>query len=159
MSTPNEKFREVEMETKLKLVKLEKIVPKQKLSANGVEIVKCIENNSVQLKMQSVTPIKRRVIIPGKSVYLSADSSSYGIVAMLYQIQDRSKRPIANSSRTLSASERGCAQIEKKTLAVVWGCGKFHVYIVGLAVNIETGHKPLVPIFMHKALDLLDFRE
>ncbi|GBM86640.1 hypothetical protein AVEN_71840-1 [Araneus ventricosus] len=74
MSTPNEKFREVEMKTKLKLVNLEKIVPKQKLSANGVEIVKYIQKNSVQLKMPYVTFVKRKVIIPG---YADRISSSY----------------------------------------------------------------------------------
>ncbi|GBM09227.1 Retrovirus-related Pol polyprotein from transposon 17.6 [Araneus ventricosus] len=91
-----------------------------------------------------------------KSVYFSADASSYG--SMLYQIQDSSKRPITHASKTLSATERGYAQIEKKVLAVVWGCGKFHDYIVGLTANIETDHKPLVPIFMHKALDGLSPR-
>ncbi|GBM33340.1 hypothetical protein AVEN_194946-1 [Araneus ventricosus] len=40
----------------------------------------------------------------------------------------------------------------------MWGCGKFNDYIVGLTVNIETDHKPLVPIFMHKALDGLSPR-
>ncbi|GBN77495.1 Transposon Ty3-G Gag-Pol polyprotein [Araneus ventricosus] len=36
-----------------------------------------------------------------KSVYLSADASSYGIGAMLYQIKDSSQLPIAYASRTL----------------------------------------------------------
>ncbi|GBN95675.1 Transposon Tf2-8 polyprotein [Araneus ventricosus] len=54
-----------------------------------------------------------------KSVYLSADAPSYGIGAMLYQIKDSSKLPIAYASRTLSATERGYAQIEKEALAIV----------------------------------------
>ncbi|GBM68494.1 Uncharacterized protein K02A2.6 [Araneus ventricosus] len=77
---------------------------------------------------------------------------------MLYQIKDSSKLPIAYASRTLSATERDYAQIEKEALAIVWGCGKFHDYIVGLTVNIETDYRPLVPIFMHKALDGLSPR-
>ncbi|GBO08515.1 hypothetical protein AVEN_239967-1 [Araneus ventricosus] len=88
-----------------------------------------------------------------KSVYLSTDASSYGIGAILHQIKESSKLPIAYASRTLSATERGYAQIGKEALAVVWGCRKFHDYIVGLTVNIETDNKTLVPIFMHKALD------
>ncbi|GBL61837.1 hypothetical protein AVEN_251307-1, partial [Araneus ventricosus] len=93
-----------------------------------------------------------------KQVYLSADASSYGIGAMLYQIQYSSKRPIADASSTLSATERGYAQIERAALAVVWGCRKYIDYTVGLTVNIETDHKPLVNIFMHKALDVLSLR-
>ncbi|GBM86638.1 Transposon Ty3-G Gag-Pol polyprotein [Araneus ventricosus] len=54
-----------------------------------------------------------------KSVYLSADASSYGIGAMLYQIKNSSKLPIAYASRTLSATERGYAQTEKEALVVV----------------------------------------
>ncbi|GBM88229.1 hypothetical protein AVEN_206349-1 [Araneus ventricosus] len=77
---------------------------------------------------------------------------------MLYQIKDSSKLPIAYASRTLSATERGYALIEKEALAVVCGCGKFHDYIVGLTANSETDHKPLVPIFMHKGLDALSPR-
>ncbi|GBN74201.1 Transposon Tf2-9 polyprotein [Araneus ventricosus] len=42
-----------------------------------------------------------------KSVYLSADASSYGIGSMLYQIQDSSKRPITHTSKTLSATRAG----------------------------------------------------
>ncbi|GBM88460.1 hypothetical protein AVEN_17502-1 [Araneus ventricosus] len=68
-----------------------------------------------------------------KSAYLSADASSYGIGT----IQDSSKRPSA--SRTLSGTEKGYAQIEKEALAVVWGCGKFHDYIVDLTVQCTPG--------------------
>ncbi|GBN18218.1 hypothetical protein AVEN_271365-1 [Araneus ventricosus] len=48
--------------------------------------------------------------------------------------------------------------MEKEALPVVWGCAKFQEYIVGLTVNIETDHKALVPIFLHKALDALSSR-
>ena len=44
--------------------------------------------------------------------------------------------------------------IEKETLAVVFGCKKFHTYVYGRKVEVGTDHKPLQSIFtkpLHKA--------
>ena len=47
------------------------------------------------------------------------------------------------------------AQIEKEALALTWSCEKFSSYILGKPVQLETDHKPLVPILGHKSLDSL----
>ena len=36
---------------------------------------------------------------------------------------------------------------ERETLAVVWACEHFHLYIFGKHVTIYTDHKPLVSIY------------
>ena len=57
-------------------------------------------------------------------------------------------QPVAFASRTLSATERGYAQIEKEYLAIVFSCERFHQYIFGReVVAVQTDHKPLESIF------------
>ena len=41
----------------------------------------------------------------------------------------------------------GYAKLEKELLAIVFGCERFHQYIYGKQVDVETDHKPLVSIF------------
>ena len=55
-------------------------------------------------------------------------------------------KPIAFTSRSLSEVERRYAQIKKEALATTWVCEKFVDYILGTKFNIETDHKPLVPL-------------
>ena len=49
-------------------------------------------------------------------------------------------------------------QIEKEALAVTWSCEKFSDYILGSRFEIETDHKPLVPILSSKHLNDLPLR-
>ena len=75
-----------------------------------------------------------------KPTTLSVDASSKGMGAVLLQEEG----PIAYASKSLTASQRNYAQIEKEMLAIVLGCTKFHAYIYGLPnVCVETDHKPL----------------
>lgn len=55
---------------------------------------------------------------------------------------------IAYASRTLTATERNYAQIEKELLAILFACIRFDQLIVGnLKAVINTDHKPLLNIF------------
>ena len=80
---------------------------------------------------------------PNKSVTITADASSYGLGAALLQ----DGLPVAYASRTLNSSEQNYAQIEKETAAVVFACKKFHQYIYGKSIIVESDHKPLQYIF------------
>ena len=43
----------------------------------------------------------------------------------------------------MTVSERNYAQIEKELLATVFAVRKFHQYVYGVTVNVQSDHKPL----------------
>ena len=88
----------------------------------------------------------------------TADASSYGLGAVIMQKRDLQWKPIAYASRSMSQTEQRYAQIEKEALALTWACEKFTNYILGKRFQIETDHKPLVPLFSTKHLDDLPSR-
>jgi hypothetical protein len=47
----------------------------------------------------------------------------------------------------LNETQRRYPQIEKELLAIVFGCKRFHQYVYGKTITIETDHKPLENIF------------
>ena len=54
---------------------------------------------------------------------------------------------IAYGSRILTDSERRYSNIEREMLAIAWWLEKFHTYLDGRKVIVETDHKPLETIF------------
>ena len=78
-----------------------------------------------------------------KPIVLTVDSSSKGLGAAI--VQDG--KPIAYASSALSETQQRYSQIEKETLTIVFGCKKFHQYIYGQKVVVESDHKPLQSIF------------
>lgn len=65
--------------------------------------------------------------------------------------------PVEYASRSLTETEKGYAQIEQNMLAIVYGCERFHQYIYGQDVTVESDHRPLQSI-MKKALALAPAR-
>ena len=55
-------------------------------------------------------------------------------------------KPVEYASRSLSASERNWAQIEKELLAVLYGLERFDQYTYGTKVTVENDHRPLAAI-------------
>ena len=87
---------------------------------------------------------------------VSADASSYGIGAVLLQIQrDGRKAPVAYVFRALTPTEQRYSQIEKEALAMAWACEKFECYLLGQPTPflVETDHKPLQTIMNMQHLD------
>ena len=56
-----------------------------------------------------------------------------------------------NASKSLTAMQQRYAPIEQEVLAVVPGCQRFHQYIYGKKVVIQSDHKPL-EVIMKKPL-------
>nr|XP_034331791.1 uncharacterized protein LOC117690977 [Crassostrea gigas] len=80
---------------------------------------------------------------------LRTDAADDGIGAVLLQMEDDEKLPVAYASRKLQPREKAYAVIEKECLAVVWGIQKFHQYLYGREFLLETDHQPLT--YLNKA--------
>ena len=65
---------------------------------------------------------------------------------------------MAYISRSMTPTERRYAQIEKEALAFTWACERLSDYLTRLKFQIETDHKPLVPLFSTKNLEELPLR-
>ena len=83
---------------------------------------------------------------PSATTKVSADASLYGIGAVLMQHHKNQWKAVAYASRTLTETERRYAHIEKVALALIWACDKFSSYIIRKAIEMETDHKPLLPL-------------
>ena len=68
----------------------------------------------------------------------SVDSSTTGLM--------EEGQPVACVSRALTKTQKNYTQIEKETLAVVFGCEKFHQYVYGRVVEVENRPQPLQSI-------------
>ena len=100
-------------------------------------------------QLASSTPVLRYYDVRNP-VTLSVDASCKGLGAVLLQ----EGKPVAYASRALTSVQQQYAQIDKELLAIVYGCKKFHQYVYGREVEVETDHKPLQSIFkkpLHQA--------
>ena len=107
------------------------------------------------VKMELSKPSVLAHYSPTARVKVTADASSHGLGAVLTQLNKGEWRPVAFASRSMTETERRYAQIEKEALAVTWACEKFRDYVLGRNFDIETDHKPLVPLLSSKQLDSL----
>ena len=103
------------------------------------EHIKALE----QIKaMLAKAPVLRYYDV-NKEVTIQADASQRGLGACLMQ----QGQPVHYASRALTETESRYAQIEKEMLAICYAARKFHQYIYGKTVNVQTDHRPLEAIF------------
>ena len=93
---------------------------------------------------------------PSRKTKLKTDAGPKGIAVTLKQLDPESGhwRPVTYRSRALTDTEQRYSQLEKEAKAVEWGVFINQIYLYGLreAFDIDTDHKPLVPLFMgHKS--------
>ena len=84
---------------------------------------------------------------PNLPIKLSVDASNEGLGAVLLQLHDEQWHPVAYASRALNSSEQNYGQIEKETLAVVFGTEHFNQLLYGAKFVVESDHEPLQSIF------------
>ena len=113
------------------------------------------ERAFAQVKEELTQPTVLALYDPDADVRISADASSYGLEAVLFQCSEDHWRPVVYTSRSMTGTKRRYAQIEKEALAVTWACDKFSDYVLGKRFEIESDHKPLVPLLNTKQLDSL----
>lgn len=78
-----------------------------------------------------------------KQTVMIVDASPLGLGALLTQ----DGKVISYGSQALNEVETRYSQTEKESLAVVWGCEHFHLYLFGNQFKIISDHKPLESIF------------
>lgn len=78
-----------------------------------------------------------------KQTVMIVDASPLGLGALLTQ----DGKVISYGSQALNDVETRYSQTEKESLAVVWGCEHFHLYLFGNQFKIISDHKPLESIF------------
>ena len=94
--------------------------------------------------------------LPDARMVVSVDASSFGIGAVLLQVQENGHQaPVTYISRSLSEDKQCFSQIEKEALAIVWACEKLHCYVFGIEEPflIETDHRPLESIMNRQSID------
>ena len=91
--------------------------------------------------MLSTDPVLRYYDV-SKPAVVQCDSSQSGLGAVLL-IEGR---PVQYASRAMTGTEQQYAQIEKELLAIVFAMERFHTYVYGRKVSVETDHKPLISI-------------
>ena len=92
---------------------------------------------------------------PEAKTKIVSDASSYGLGAVILQENKEDWKPVAFASRSLTKTEQHYATIEKEALGITWACEKFATYVLGMRFQIETDHKPLIPLLSCKHLDNL----
>ena len=84
--------------------------------------------------------------------------SSYSLGAVLFQQTTQEWRTAAYASRSMTDTETSYAQIENEAQSLTWACEKLSPHILGMTVQLETDHKPLLPLLNHTHLDNLLLR-
>ena len=111
------------------------------------------------MKEELTKPTVLALYDPNAKTNIHADASAYGLGAVLLRYHEGEDwKPIAYASKSMSETEKRYSQIEKKALALVWACEKFADYVIGKHIQIETDHKPLVPLLGTTQLDRLPLR-
>jgi hypothetical protein len=89
---------------------------------------------------------------PNQKTCLTVDASPTGLGAILSNIDSAGNlHNVAYASRSLTLTEQRYSQTEREALAVVWGCERFHMYLIGAEFTICTNHKALEVIYSPKS--------
>ena len=118
--------------------------PMRELVKNDSEFIwdKAQEKSFQEMKSLIARDTTLAYYDPKSELTLQVDASQKGLGAAIMQ----HGRPIAFASKSLTETEQNYAQIEKEMYAITFGCERFHQYVYGRKVTVETDHKPLEAI-------------
>lgn len=120
------------------------VSPLRCLIKNNVEFLWTSEHtkafNKLKVVISNLPTLK--IFDPKLPVVIQCDASQSGLGGCLLQLG----QPIAFCSRSLSDSETRYAQIEKEYLAICFSLNKFHQFIYGKSIVVESDHKPLIGV-------------
>ena len=95
---------------------------------------------------------------PKLETCVRADSSSFGLGAVLLQRVNNQWKPVSYISRSLTPTESRYTTIEKEALVITLSCERLSQYLLGTHFLIQTDHNPLVSLLAKKRLDELPVR-
>ena len=88
---------------------------------------------------------------PGRKTRLKTDAGPGGMAATMKQYHPEAKRwrPVTYHSRAFTDSQSRYLQLEKEAKAVEWCifANQIYLYGIGNTLEVDTDHKPLVPLF------------
>ena len=70
--------------------------------------------------------------------FLHTDASNSGIGAVLMQEHEGKLHPVAYASKKLTNAETKYSTLEKECLAIIWGVGKFRLFLAGKKFVLQT---------------------
>ena len=73
-----------------------------------------------------------------KTITVQSDASKMGLGAVVLQ----DGKPVVYASRILTEAEQRYSNIERELLSVVFALERFHHYLNGYTVTVQTDHKP-----------------
>lgn len=124
--------------------------PLRLINSPKVEFIWAEEQQQAFTKIKQVLtslPVLRLFDV-NQPVTVSVDASQNCVGAVLMQ----NDQPVSYASKSLTACQRNYPQIEKECFAIRFGLTKFHDFVYGNEVTVESDHKPLEAIFK-KPLD------
>ena len=83
---------------------------------------------------------------PKNTTEIIDDASPVGLGVILVQDAKDERVVISYASRALTPVEQRYLQTEREALAIVFGCERYHLYVMGSRFTVVTDHKPLVSI-------------
>ncbi|XP_077564735.1 uncharacterized protein LOC144180229 [Haemaphysalis longicornis] len=104
------------------------------------------ENSLTRVKSLLASHRVLQMFDPALPVIVATDASAYGLGAVLQQVDGRHIRTVAFASRTLTEAERKYSTGEREALACLWALEKWHVYLWGRPVTLQTDHQALVAL-------------
>ena len=131
------------------------IAPLDRLRAKGVQWKWSTEEQRAFRKLKDLLCSNNVLTFynPKLPLKLDCDASKGGLGVVLSHIMPSGEeRPIEYASRTLSPAERNYSQVDKESLAIVWGVKRMHIYLYGRSFKLITDHRALVRIFGDKPI-------